>query len=74
MWKIFFVFDDNSKCTLTGKHKEIPLELAVKYQKQYDVHAVRATYQQYPKKDYPAMELVDKIESLQEERQNEQCS
>lgn len=67
MWKIFFVYADKSKVTLTEKHKDIPLELAIKYQKLYGVHAVRATYQQYPKKDYSAMGLADKIESLRSE-------
>lgn len=65
MWKIFFEYSDKSKCTLTGKHKDIPLELAKKYQKQYGVHAASSTYQQYPKKDHEAMCLVDKIQELE---------
>lgn len=31
MWKIFIEYDDKSKITLTGKHKDIPLRLALKY-------------------------------------------
>lgn len=66
MWKIFFEYSDKSKCTITGKQKDIPLELAVKYQKQYGVHAAKATYQQYPKKNYTAMSLTEKIDELEE--------
>lgn len=66
MWKIFFEYSDHSKCTLTGKGKEIPLRLAVKYYKQYGIHAATSIYQQYPKKDNEPMDLMDKIEQLQE--------
>ena len=66
MWKIFFEYSDKSKCTLTGKQKEIPLGLAVKYHNQYGVHACKSTYQQYPKKDHEPIELIEKIEQLQE--------
>ena len=31
MWKIFIEYDDKSKITLTGKHKDIPLRLALEY-------------------------------------------
>lgn len=31
MWKIKITYKDKSSCTLTGSHKEIPLELAVNY-------------------------------------------
>ena len=31
MWKIKITYSDKSKCTLTGKSKDISLELAVKY-------------------------------------------
>lgn len=30
MWKIFIEYDDKSKLTITGKHKDIPVELANK--------------------------------------------
>lgn len=50
MWKIFFEYTDGSKCTVTGKHKDIPLRLAVKYHNEYGVHAKKAVYQKYPKK------------------------
>lgn len=66
MWKIFFEYSDKSKCTLAGKHKDIPLELAVKYQNQYGLHAVKSIYQQYPKKNHEPMDLCKKIEELQE--------
>ena len=69
MWKIFFVYDDGSKITLTGKHKDIPLRLAIKYYNEYATgYAMRrCEYQQYPKNKYPAMDLIEKIEKLQEE-------
>ena len=66
MWKIFFEYSDKSKCTLTGKHKEIPLELARKYYNQYGIRAEKAIYQQYPKKDNEPIDLLDKIEELEE--------
>lgn len=66
MWKIFFKYSDKSKCTLTGKHKEIPLDLAIKYHNQYGVHACKATYQQYPKKDHEPIELFEKINQMKE--------
>ena len=65
MWKIFLEYSDKSKCTLTGKHKEIPLELAKKYYNEYGVRAEKAIYQQYPKKDNGPMELLDKINELE---------
>lgn len=66
MWKIFFEYPDNSKCIITGKHKDIPLRLAIKYQKQYH-DAKIAIYQQYPKKNYESMSLCEKIEQLESE-------
>ena len=67
MWKIFFEYNDNSKCTVTGKQKDIPLRLAVKYHKQYGFHATSAMYQQYPKKEHEPMSLVEKIAKLEKE-------
>lgn len=64
MWKIFFEYSDGSKCTLTGKHKDIPLRLAIKYQSEYGVHACKSTYQQYPKKNHEPMDLSEKIGNL----------
>lgn len=53
MWKIFIEYDDKSKLTLTGKHKDIPVELASKYYIEYVKSSVcNAIYQQYPKKDH----------------------
>lgn len=66
MWKIFFEYSYKSKCTLTGKHKDIPLRLAIKYQKQY-CGAESAIYQQYPKKNHEPMSLCEKIEQLESE-------
>lgn len=51
MWKIFITYDDKSKLTLTGKHKDIPLRLALKYHREYvSGKRCRAIYQQYPKR------------------------
>ena len=68
MWKIFFEYPDESKCTLTGKHKDIPLRLAVKYHSLYGVNACKSIYQQYPKKEHEPIELSKKIEELVKER------
>lgn len=65
MWKIFFKYSDKSKCTLTGKHKDIPLDLAIKYHKQYGIHAESSIYQQYPKKSHEPMDLINKIKELE---------
>ncbi len=72
MWKVFFVYSDKSKCTITGKHKDIPLDLAIKYHNQYGIHAAQSTYQQYPKKDHEPMDLVEKIDRLTAEREEEE--
>lgn len=67
MWKIKIEYDDKSKITLTGKHKDIPLYLAIKYHNEYASGRIcEAIYQQYPKKDYEEMDLFDKIEELKE--------
>lgn len=56
MWKIFIEYEDKSKVTLTGKHKDIPLRLALKYHNEYVGGRIcKATYQQYPKKDHESM-------------------
>ena len=66
MWKIKIVYSDKSKCTLTGKHRDIPLELAKHYQNQYAAgKQSKATYQQYPKKNYEEIDLFQKIEELE---------
>lgn len=66
MWKIKIVYEDESKCTITGKHKDIPLELAVEYFNQYvSCRRCSAVYQQYPMKEYPAMDLLKKIDELE---------
>lgn len=67
MWKIFIEYPDKSKLTLTGKHKDIPLRLAVKYYKRYASTICKAVYQRYPKKDYEPIELYEKIEQLRME-------
>lgn len=67
MWKIKITYSDRSKATLTGKHKDIPYRLAIKYYMDY-VNGIEceAVYQQYPKKKHPEMSLSDKIEELEE--------
>lgn len=67
MWKIFIEYDDKSKITLTGKHKDIPLRLALEYNLLYAnfQSCIGAKYQRYPKKNYPEMDLMDKIEELE---------
>jgi len=63
MWKIRIDYSDDGRLTITGKHKDIPLRLAREYQKEY--RDQKATYQRYPKKDYPAVDLAKKIEELE---------
>ena len=66
MWKIKIEYDDKSKLTLTGKHKDIPLRLALKYYHEYiNGKSCKAVYQQYPKKDHEEMDLFDKIDELE---------
>lgn len=66
MWKIKVEYDDKSKLTLTGKHKDIPLLLALKYFHDYvNGRRCKAVYQQYPKKNHEEMSLSDKIEELE---------
>jgi len=66
MWKIKIEYDDKSRMTLTGKHKDIPLRLALKYFHDYvNGKRCKAVYQQYPKKDHEEMGLFDKIEELE---------
>lgn len=67
MWKIFIEYPDKSKLTLTGKHKDVPLRLAEKYYNEYANTMCKAVYQQYPKKDYAAVGLFEKIEKLRME-------
>lgn len=69
MWKIFINFEDKSKITLTGKHNDIPLRLALEYNRLYANSSLctSAKYQRHPKKNYPEMDLIDKIEELDEE-------
>lgn len=72
MWKIFFEYSDKSKCTVTGKHKDIPLRLAIKYHNQYGIHAEKSVYQQYPKKNHEPIGLCEKIRQLEsEDKDNE---
>lgn len=67
MWKIKIKYKDGSQCTLTGGHKDIPVELAVDYFNKYVAnHVCNATYQQYPKKSHKEMDLLKKIEELWE--------
>lgn len=68
MWKIFIEYSDKSKATLTGKHADIPLRLAVKYYNDYVAGKdCKATYQRYPVKNHKPVDLYKKIEELMEE-------
>ncbi len=66
MWKIKIEYGDKSSLTLTGKHEDIPLHLAIEYHNEYVAGRIckSAAYQQYPKKCHQQMELIDKIEEL----------
>lgn len=66
MWNIFFKYSDKSKITVTGKHKDIPIDLAVKYQNLYGANSISSVYQQYPKKSHEPISLYEKIEQLKE--------
>ena len=72
MWKIVITYSDKSKIKLAGSYLDIPLRLAVKYYNEYvaDHVVFSAVYQQYPVKEHPAMELIDKIEELKAEEQS----
>lgn len=73
MWKIRIEYDDHSKLTLTGKHKDIPYRLAIKYLDQCgnSPHCIKCEYQQYPLSKHKAMDLVEKIDELEEAECNE---
>jgi hypothetical protein len=64
MWKIFFTYSDKSACTITGKTSDITLEQAIKYHKQYGVHAVNSIYQKYPKVKNEPKDLYDVVSEL----------
>lgn len=66
MWKILFEYADGSKCTVSNRHKDIPLRLAKKYHSLYGIHEVKEVYQQYPKKDHQPIDLKEKMKRLQE--------
>lgn len=66
MWKIFFEYEDGGELTITGKEKDIPLRLALKYHNLYSkCTTTREEYQQYPKAKHDSMPLVDKIKQLE---------
>lgn len=65
MWRIRVEYTDGGQLTITGKHKEIPLDLARGYLKEF--RGKKVTYQQYPKKHYPEMDLVKKITELEQD-------
>ncbi len=72
MWKIKIEYDDESRMTLTGKHKDIPLELALKYHNDYvSGRMCKAVYQQYPKREHEEMDLLEKIEELWGDREDD---
>lgn len=67
MWKITITYNDKSKCTLTGKDKDISLALAEKYFNKYVAnHVCSAKYQQYPKNKHKEIDLIEKIDELKE--------
>lgn len=61
MWKIFFTYSDNSNLTLTGKTKEISQEQIKHYYKEYGIHASKAIYQKYPKKDNEPVNFIEMV-------------
>ena len=68
MWKIKIEYQDKSKLTLTGKHKDIPFRLALKYYNELVSGRIcKSVYQQYPKKDYPEIDLYEKLLSFLEQ-------
>lgn len=67
MWKLFFIYSDKSKCTITGKGPDITLRQALDYQEQYGAHAAKSTYQKYPKAKNEPKALDELIEELEEE-------
>jgi hypothetical protein len=71
VWKLFFVFSDKSKCTITGKTSDITLGQAIRYHNQYGVHADTAIYQKYPKAKNEPKELFELIEEMQPEEDEE---
>lgn len=75
MWKIKLIYNDDSKCTITGKQKEIPKALAVKYHNQYVAGRVmkKSVYQQYPVKDHEEQDLYEYIEMAGEEDDKDDC-
>lgn len=72
MWIIRIEYDDHSKITLRGKGKEISLRLARKYQQLHgnSPSCIKCEYQQYPLKNHKPMDLLEKIDEL-EEKENE---
>ena len=66
MWKITVKYDDGGKAEIVGKQKDINLELAKKYYKQFkcDLSDRTATYQKYPLKSNPIMSLKEKMYDL----------
>lgn len=63
MWRIKLIYSDGSKLTLTGKHKEIPIDLAVKYYNDYVAGRImkKSAYQQYPLKYCDEQDLYEYI-------------
>ena len=62
---------DYSKAT--AQASEIPYRLAIKYLDQYgnSPHCIKCEYQQYPLSKHKAMDLVEKIDELEEAECNE---
>lgn len=68
MWKIKIDYQDGSRLTFTGKHKDIPYLMALTYFQVYakGEYTKAAIYQQYPIKNHAAISLEDKIKELKE--------
>lgn len=70
MWKLIISYQDNSQCIIKGKQKDIPLELAQQYYRQFNCSSKNRTaiYQKYPLKDNKPISLIEKIDQLREEK------
>lgn len=70
MWKLTIIYQDNSQCIIKGKQKDIPLELAQQYFRQFNCSSKNRTaiYQKYPLKNNEPICLIEKINQLREER------
>lgn len=67
-WKITFTYKDESTLKVSGKHKALPVELAIKYQSMYsDPHNDGGKVQISPYKHYVPVPLDAYISQFLEE-------